>query len=124
MYGPCIWFVKLSLFVLYVQVFHPLRWLRYCAYAGVVSTGLSYWVVSIIYLAMCVPRDGTSQGDYFMALVSPRCQNVNPLQVANGVVSLVSDLYLVILPLPAVWKLQLPLHRKLALSAMFFTGAM
>lgn len=123
-YGPCIWFVKLSLFVLYVQVFRPLRWLRYCAYAGVISTGLFYWVISTVYLAMCVPRDGTSELDYFMALASARCQNVAPLSIANGVVSLVSDLYLVILPLPAVWNLQMALHRKVALSAMFFTGAM
>lgn len=44
--------------------------------------------------------------------------------IVLGVVSLVSDVYLVILPLPAVWKLQLPLGRKIAVSAMFFTGSM
>ena len=42
--------------------------------------------------------------------------------VGLGVVSVLSDLYLIILPLPAVWNLQLPLRRKLAVSAMFFTG--
>ena len=57
-------------------------------------------------------------------LTSPKCATSRPLVIVIGVVSLVSDLYLVILPLPAVWQLQLPLRRKLAVSAMFFTGSM
>ena len=57
-------------------------------------------------------------------LTSAQCAiKTQSVYVIYGVLSLVSDLYLVILPLPAVWGLQLPLGRKLAVSAMFLTGS-
>ena len=43
--------------------------------------------------------------------------------VIFGAASVVSDLYLVILPLPAVWSLQLPFRKKIGVSAMFLTGS-
>lgn len=58
------------------------------------------------------------------AVHSRKCNKSQAMVIVLGVVSLVSDVYLVILPLPAVWKLQLPLGRKIAVSAMFFTGSM
>lgn len=76
------------------------------------------------YLILCTPRHGRSQLAYLAALNSQRCQESKSVVIILGIISLVSDLYLVILPLPAVWKLQLPLRRKLAVSAMFFTGSM
>ena len=121
--GPCIWFVKFLLFVLYVQVFRPLRWLRYLAYAGAVITGLFYLATMVALLVLCAPTEGHSQLAYWSALDSPRCLQTRSLVTVLGVVSIVSDLYLIILPLPAVWSLQLPLRRKLAVSAMFFTGS-
>ncbi|MCJ1381606.1 hypothetical protein MMC17_004717 [Xylographa soralifera] len=123
-YGPLIWFVKLSLFVLYVQIFRPLRWLRYWAYIGALATGLFYFSTMIAIIAICAPRDGTSQISYLVTLASPSCdQSKTPMLMILGVVSLVSDLYLVILPLPAVWTLHLPLRRKIAVSAMVFIGS-
>ncbi|MCJ1395154.1 hypothetical protein MMC18_008035 [Xylographa bjoerkii] len=123
-YGPLIWFVKLSLFMLYVQTFRPLKWLRYWAYAGALVTGLFYYSTTIAMLAICVPRDGINQLSLFTALNSPFCfRSTTILVIVIGVVSLISDLYLVILPLPAVWMLRLPLRRKIAVSAMFFVGS-
>ena len=123
-YGPCIWFVKLSLFVLYVNVFGPLRWLRILAYAGAIITGLFYFSVMIIYSVLCTPMSGHSSLAYLLALRSHRCAVTRPLITTLGVVSLLSDLYLILLPLPAVWQLHLPIRRKLAVSSMFFTGLM
>lgn len=123
-YGPFIWSIKLSLFVLYVQVFRPLRWLRYLAYAGAVTTGLLYLAIMVAVIVLCVPRNGGhSELAYLTALDSPKCSNAQSIVILLGVMGLLSDLYLVILPLPAVWKLQLPFRRKLAVSAMFFTGS-
>ena len=123
-YGPFIWSIKLSLFVLYVQVFRPLRWLRYLAYAGAITTGLLYLAIMLTVIVLCVPANGDhSELEYLTALDSPKCANSQPVVILLGVVSLLSDLYLVILPLPAVWRLQLPFRRKLAYSAMFFTGS-
>ncbi|MCJ1346583.1 hypothetical protein MMC31_004801, partial [Peltigera leucophlebia] len=40
----------------------------------------------------------------------------------QGIFNIVSDFYVLVLPLPVVWKLQLPLRKKIAVSAVFMTG--
>lgn len=123
-YGPCIWFIKLSLFVLYLEIFGLLRWLRYLAFVGMIITGFFYFGSMVAFLALCSPRNGHSQIAYITALASPQCLKSQPLSIITGAVGVISDLYLVILPLPAVWSLQLPLRRKIGVSAMFLTGFM
>ena len=118
------WFIKLSLFVLYLEIFGRLRWLRYSALIGMIITGLFYFASAIIYAVPCSPRNGHNQTAYLQAIVSPQCLTTRPMMVVIGAASVVSDLYLVILPLPAVWSLQLPFRKKIGVSAMFLTGSM
>ena len=91
------------------------------SYAGIIITGLFYFASMFAFLILCSPRNGHSQINYLTALASPQCSS-QTLSVTVGAVNVISDLYLVILPLPAVWSLQLPLRRKLGVSAMFLTG--
>ena len=42
--------------------------------------------------------------------------------VIQGIFGLVTDLYIFILPLPMLWRLQMPLKRKLGITAIFLTG--
>lgn len=123
-YGPCLWFIKLSLFVLYLEIFGLLRWLKHLAFFGIVTTGLFYFASMVAFLVLCSPQSGHSQIAYLTALASPKCSKSMPLATVIGAVSVASDLYLVVLPLPAVWSLQLPFHRKIGVSAMFLTGFM
>lgn len=123
-YGPSIWLVKLAIFVLYLEVFGLLRWLRHLVFAGIFITGVFYITAMVIYIALCAPRNGHSQASYFNALASPRCSQALSLTTGVGVFNVVSDLYLILIPLPAVWSLQLPLRRKIGLAAMFLTGSM
>lgn len=121
-YGPCLWFIKVCLFVLYLEIFGLLRWLRHLAIFGIVTTGLFYFASMVAFLVLCSPQSGHSQIAYLTALASPKCSKSMPLATVIGAVSVASDLYLVVLPLPAVWSLQLPFHRKIGVSAMFLTG--
>lgn len=124
-YGPCIWLIKLALFVLYLEVFGLLRWLRYLVFIGAFVTGIFYITVGVSFIVFCIPTDGHSRFSYVSALEAPRCTRpTGPLGIALAVVNVVSDLYLILIPLPAVWSLQLPLRRKLGISAMFLTGSM
>lgn len=123
-YAPCMWFIKLALFVLYLEVFGRLRWLRYLVFAGIIINGLFSVAAMIAFIVMCSPRNGQSQFSYISALASPLCTRSRPLAVALGVANVISDLYLILIPLPAVWSLHLSFGRKIGLSAMFFTGLM
>ena len=78
----------------------------------------------IVFIVMCGPKHGQSQISYISALGGSQCRQTRPLVIILGVVNIISDLYLILLPLPAVWSLQLPLSRKVGVSAMFLTGFM
>lgn len=78
----------------------------------------------ISFVVLCGPKTGQSQFSYISALTSAECARTFPLVVMLGVVNVVSDVYLILLPLPAVWSLDLSLRRKVGVSAMFFTGSM
>ena len=125
-YGPCIWFIKLAVFVFYLEIFGSLQWLKYMAIVGMTVTGLHYWVTFIVFAVLCAPRGigPHSKMSYLQALASARCAKSRPLNIIIGVFNVVSDLYLILLPLPAVWSLQLPLRKKLGVSMIFLTGLM
>ena len=40
----------------------------------------------------------------------------------QGIFNVVSDFYLLILPIPVVWQLQMPSKRKIGVCAIFMTG--
>lgn len=52
------------------------------------------------------------------------CADTNPAYEAVGVINLITDLTIVILPMPALWGLQIPAGRKVALTFMFGVGAL
>ena len=130
-YGPCVWLIKLSLFMLLLELFGRLRWMRYMAITGMTVTGLFYGALMVLSALMCLPRDAAGPSQSASQLASSRavesanCTRILPLiRIAVGIVNITSDLYLILLPLPAVWSLRLPLRKKLGLSTIFLTGSM
>jgi hypothetical protein len=126
-YGPCVWLIKLSLFTLLLELFGRLRWMRFMAILGITVTGLIYGAVVVLFGLMCLPREAAepSQWPYRRAMESAKCTRIRPLiRIVVSLVSITSDLYLIILPLPPVWSLRLPLRKKWAVSTIFLTGLM
>ncbi|KAI1772253.1 hypothetical protein F4818DRAFT_180413 [Hypoxylon cercidicola] len=115
-------FVKNSLLILYLKIFSLLRWIRIATILGIVVITAFYLSLSIAFASMCSPSTGASQLDFLYAFVSDTCSRTRILVVTQGVGNVLTDLFLLILPMPAVWALQMPLKRKLAVSAMFSIG--
>ena len=88
-----------------------------------IVTGLFYFASAVVFAVPCSPRSGHDQAAYFKALASPGFLRTRPLVAVSAAASVASDLYLVVLPLPAVWSLQLPFRKKIGVSAMFLTGS-
>lgn len=108
--------------MLYLEVFGTIRWLCALVYFGAISSGLFYFSTTVAFMVMCAPRQGTSQLDYLSALASPECTKTQPLIIAMVIINVISDIYLILLPLPPVWRLKMPARRKIGVSALFFTG--
>ncbi|KAI0902737.1 hypothetical protein F4823DRAFT_406970 [Ustulina deusta] len=115
-------FVKVSVLILYLRIFSVIRWIRITSIIAIILVVGFHLSVSICFAVMCSPSTGDSQLDFLAAFISESCNKTRVLVVIQGVGSVVSDLFLLILPLPAVWKLNMPIKRKLAVSSMFLVG--
>ena len=122
LYGPIAFCAKLSLFLLYYRLFSLHRWMRYLVYLGIGSSAAMYTAGTIVYGYLCLPRPGQS---WIEAGLSSRChQQFIMIGYVRGPFNLLSDLYLLSLPLPAVWQLHMPLQKKLGLAGIFLTGSL
>ncbi|KAI4253799.1 MAG: hypothetical protein LQ352_003467 [Teloschistes flavicans] len=106
-------FTKLTLFILYYRLFSPSKIMRYLIFVGIGFNFLFYTIYTFVYSLMC-PN------------VSKRAQTCGPrlkaLGVATSGINVVSDFYILLIPLAAISNLQLPPKKKWGLMAIFFTG--
>lgn len=103
---PTVFFAKLSLLLLYHRLFNVATDIRYGVYFGI---GINL-IISIVI----------SFGYIFM----PKMRDKMNMAYTIGVVNVVSDLYLIILPTFAVSRLQLSLKKKVGVMAIFMTGSL
>ena len=116
--GPILWITKLTFLVLYLQIFRPMKWLRICIYSGATLSTAFYWSVSTAVFIIASPRSGQTWAE---ADVVQSTTKVNIVMAAGG---LLVDVGLFILPLVALYKLQLRSTHKIGLTVMFSTGLM
>jgi hypothetical protein len=114
-------FSRVPVFMLYQRLFHSVRWLRYCCYAGVVAAFAIYVHTVPLVAALCAPRPGST---WTSAETFARCSRGKPDSIAQGVGNIVLDLYALLLPLPVIWGLHLPLKKKLGVMVVFLTGSL
>ena len=103
-------FAKLSLCLLYIQLFRPMKWLRYCSYASATVNILFYISVLTATLAFTVPAPGQTLQQ---VVQSPREAQARSLTIPITSMSLVLDVYILILPIAGVSQLQLPFKQKI-----------
>ena len=118
-YPPTMLMVKLSLLLLYLQIFRSNVTLRYFIYFGIVFVSLFYPAVTIATLILSTPNPGQS---WFADTQNPRFIKNVELGVVQSTVNVVSDFYILCLPIQGIWKLQLPIEKKIGVSAIFLTG--
>lgn len=119
LYSPSVLFAKLSLLILYLRIFRPNDGLRYCIYFSMVLLSLFYSATFTAYAILSIPRRGQTQLE---SIESANTAKDIPLGIAQGVFSVASDFYIFCLPIPVVWKLQLPRRKKIGVLAIFMTG--
>lgn len=112
-------FLKISFFIMYLQIFGPLRWLRLCAYAGVIFTIISYGVMTVLSFIFASPRRGQV---LFQKQTSAKARDAKLLSIPQSVIGLVVDLAILLLPIIAVLQLQLPRRKQVGVILVFMTG--
>ena len=104
---------------MYLRIFSPSRPTRYLIFLGITFIVLFYTACFLTEVISCTPRPEES---WIEALESKRCNKDLTLGYVMAAFNVLSDFYLLGIPIPVVWKLQLPLRRKVGISAVFMTG--
>ncbi|TWU77311.1 hypothetical protein ED733_004934 [Metarhizium rileyi] len=107
---------KLSLLCMYYRIFRLPRFKRHvlCAGAFVVTWAAC---VSLLFTFICVPVEKLWRPD-----VEGRCVSELGVWLANAGSTILSDMVILLLPMPQVWKLQLRTLEKLGLTLVFGLG--
>ncbi|KAK1716691.1 hypothetical protein CaCOL14_000394 [Colletotrichum acutatum] len=107
---------KLSLMLMYYRIFHipffkKMTWF--------VISFVFAWVICItfLFIFICVPVEKLWYPD-----IPGRCINQVATWIANAASTIFTDLLILLLPLPQVWKLQLQKAEKIALTFAFGLG--
>ena len=104
---------------MYIKTFRPFKWLRYSSYAGAIITVLFYFSILFAILAFRVPSPGQILAEHQQ---TPREAKATNVTIHVGSVRLAIDVFIVILPIVGVSRVQLPLRRKIGVMAVFLTG--
>ena len=113
-------FIKLSFFLLYLQIFRPFLWLRICIIAGAVIVTAVYLAAIIAELIEQTPRPSQTWFKYFQSSLADK-NDVN-VSWALAAWALATDVYILVLPIAGVARLQVSAKRKFAVIMAFMTG--
>lgn len=115
--------VKSTLLVLYLRIFSPHPRSRRMIYSGLWFNVVFYAISVIVTLGSCLPRAG--EGGWESTKHGERCQSEDQrFAEVQGVIGAITDLYVLMVPLPMISDLRLSRRRKLGVFGVFLTGSM
>ena len=104
-------FVKLSILLLFLRIFTVSRTFKVIAW-GTVASISAYSLAGLTgTIVACKPQSGS-------------CKSINELGVASSALNIVTDLIILVLPLRQVWNLQATPRQKIGLIVIFTTGSL
>ncbi|KAJ5903893.1 hypothetical protein N7504_006276 [Penicillium tannophilum] len=122
LYCPMALFVKIALLSILTRIFAPYRgkvWFIYI-FLGCLCT--YYTVALIVKIRMCDPVPYYWLGSKLQGRGT--CLDQTAALIADSVISLVSDIIILILPLPLTWSLQMPRNKKLRVIGLLGAGGL
>jgi hypothetical protein len=119
--------VKTALLALYLRVFSPSAAARGMIWIGIATIVVFYLISIILNIRFCVPISMTTpvpdRDEWARKLKASTCsQPVYNLNAAVGLFGVVSDLYVLVIPVSMVYRLRIPRNKKLGILGIFLTG--
>ncbi|KAK0516327.1 hypothetical protein JMJ35_000930 [Cladonia borealis] len=123
LYPAAAFFIKLSLFLLYLRLFKPNRFTRWLNYGGIITCGLFYSASIIGNCVMFIPTPGQpNNNSAWLLRASEYSHRILILSVVQSVFGTLSDIYLLVIPIQMIFQLHFPIERKIGVSAVFMIG--
>ena len=114
-----IYWAKLTIVLLLLRIFDVNDKFRRVAWI-LITTWTIYSVIGVLLVVFeCSPVRKAWE-----PLLPGRCIDIIHVGVASGIVNIIYDVILLILPIPMVWRLQLAKKMKIAVICIFMTGSL
>ena len=120
--GPTIFFSKEAIFLLYFEIFQVKKPMRMAIILGMVFTGFVYWAGIILESIFCAAHIGESWDPLAGSRISSRCPKNVYWGIVQGGCAILIDVFIFVLPIPVILRLQLDTKRKMQILAVFMTA--
>lgn len=118
LYGPAMFFAKAAVCTLYLRIFKTVTWMRYSAWGAIIFLGCTYGSMVPVYAVYSLPY-GNEKWDLTLAA---KVGKADKMAITTGAINVATDIFMIVLPLPIIMKLNLSLRKRLGLAAVFLTG--
>jgi hypothetical protein len=110
-----LWGCKVPILLLYVKLFGVKPWVKISSYATIIVSGIIFLIMSSLVTDGCT---GRIDADFL-----PNCQRITTRAgFTLGMVSVITDAIIFVLPLPVILRLHLPLGRRIGITFVFASG--
>lgn len=112
-------FVKIALLSIIIRIFAPYRSKIIFIYVLLGCLCIYYIIAEIVKIRMCDPIPS-----YWENTPGRRCLDQSAALLADSVISVISDLIILVLPLPLTWSLQMSRNKKLRVIGILSAGGL
>ncbi|KAK4203385.1 hypothetical protein QBC40DRAFT_274690 [Triangularia verruculosa] len=110
---------RLPILLLYLRLFGRTKGFRIACYFGIAGAVGAYLTTIPLLSYFCTPPIG---GDWNSLDVFAKCKKLLPWAIVQACLDIVLNVYVFVLPLPVILKLQMPPRKKLGVLVIFLTG--
>ncbi|ODM14599.1 hypothetical protein SI65_09944 [Aspergillus cristatus] len=120
-YCPMALIVKIALLSILIRIFGPYKTKVTLIYVFLGALCIYYTIAEVIKIRMCDPVPA-----FWLGPTGPgvKCFDQAAALLADSVISVVSDLIILIVPLPLTWSLQMSRNKKLRVMGMLSAGGL
>jgi len=111
-------FIRLSILSLIARVFAPYKRRTQAIYVLGAFLVVYYLTTLILKIRVCWPISAYWLGEH------DKCFSQSALITADAIISTVTDVIILLLPLPLTWSLQLPPKKKMRVGCMLAVGGL
>ncbi|KAK1145238.1 hypothetical protein N8T08_004391 [Aspergillus melleus] len=119
LYCPMALLTKIALLSILIRIFSPYKSKIIFIYVFLGCLAIYYTVAEIVKIRMCDPVPA-----YWDQRINASCLDQRAALIADSVISVVSDLIILVLPLPLTWSLQMSRNKKLRVVGMLSAGGL
>ena len=117
LYSTGITLVKLSALLFYARVFKNITWYRRTLLAAGILA-IAWWIAFVLVATFtCLPVD-----KQWIKAKRGHCIDPASTYIGTATPNVLIDLFILLLPMPMIWRLQASVRRRLALGVVFALG--